>query len=193
MRDAGPRGPGARECDQAGSSILHETYTDTPFARKTYPRQAAFGAETASDPPQPELAPSDCGRALPFCSDGRHHGSRDRRGNKRTGRSGKSQSRQSAYILNAEKQKLPVLANALIMLRSDPALQGIVALDEMLRAPILMHELEGGEGFRPRPVNDTDVSKIQAYMQHAGLAHLKGYGPPGRRPSCRRLPLSPRP
>src|SRR4051812_46549509 len=65
-----------------------------------------------------------------------------------------------------------VLANAMDGLRKDPGLHDIVAYDEMLRAPILMHTLEPKPGFKPRPVTDSDVSQIQEFFQRKGLVRV---------------------
>ena len=68
---------------------------------------------------------------------------------------------------------LPIIANALIAMRADPTLKEIVALDEMMRAPIFMHPIGGkAPGFTPRPVTDADVTLLQEALQHAGLPRL---------------------
>jgi predicted P-loop ATPase len=78
----------------------------------------------------------------------------------------------AACITNTKGEPLPVLANALTAMRADPLLRDIVAQDEMLRAPILMHTLDRQKGFKPRPLTDADVTTIQEYLQHVGLARL---------------------
>jgi predicted P-loop ATPase len=68
---------------------------------------------------------------------------------------------------------LPVLANALIALKCDPGLVHAVAYDEMLRVPMLMHEV--GDPIStagPRPLTDKDVADIQDYIQHAGVKRI---------------------
>lgn len=80
-------------------------------------------------------------------------------------------------ILDNRAQPLPNLANTMLAMRHDPALTGIVALDEMLCAPILVHSVpEFGtasvQQFGPRPITDTDVGAIQEYLQLAGLCRV---------------------
>ena len=68
---------------------------------------------------------------------------------------------------------MPVLANALTALRNDPALCKCFAFDEMLRAPLLVRPLPGGDNDHiVRPVSDVDVSSLQEYLQHAGFCRL---------------------
>ena len=79
----------------------------------------------------------------------------------------------SACLLSGTGRPLPVVANALIGMRSDPALKDLVAQDEMMRAPILMHPVSGETSkFKQRPVTDSDVTQIQEHLQHAGLRGL---------------------
>jgi predicted P-loop ATPase len=70
---------------------------------------------------------------------------------------------------------LPIVANALIALRDDPAVRDALAYDEMLRTTMLLHQI--GEPFlgnvrEPRPVTDKDVTDIQEWMQDAGLKRI---------------------
>jgi predicted P-loop ATPase len=70
---------------------------------------------------------------------------------------------------------LAVVANALIALRSDPAVRDALGFDEMLRAPTLLHQL--GEPFvgnvrDPRPLTDKDVTEITEWMQEAGIKRI---------------------
>jgi predicted P-loop ATPase len=66
----------------------------------------------------------------------------------------------------------PNLANALIAIRSDPQLVGRFAYDEMLQAPLLMRPLLDANPPKPRPVTDNDVTRVQEYLQHAGLRNI---------------------
>ena len=72
----------------------------------------------------------------------------------------------------------PNLANAMLGLREAPEMQGALAYDGMLCAPILLGSLPAvipGEAEpieAPRPVRDTDVSQVQEWLQHAGLAKI---------------------
>jgi predicted P-loop ATPase len=74
-------------------------------------------------------------------------------------------------ILDSRDVPLPIVANVLIALRSDPLLSDPVAQDEMLRAPMLTHDLRGGV-ITPRPITDADVTEIQERLQHAGIPRL---------------------
>ena len=58
---------------------------------------------------------------------------------------------------------LPVLANVLIALRSDPELKDKINYDEMQRAPVWE---------RQRPATDADITKVQEYLQHAGISRI---------------------
>lgn len=68
--------------------------------------------------------------------------------------------------------------NALVLL-SEPALERVIAYDEMLGLPILMHSVPTpGEDaapaapFAPRPLRDEDVVAIQVWLQRRGLRAL---------------------
>jgi predicted P-loop ATPase len=70
---------------------------------------------------------------------------------------------------------LPIVANALIALRKDPTVRDALAYDEMLRMPMLVHEIGspiGGNLRNPRPLSDKDVTDIQEWMQGAGLKRI---------------------
>jgi predicted P-loop ATPase len=70
---------------------------------------------------------------------------------------------------------LPIVANALIALRNDPAVLDAFGYDEMLRAATLLHEIGapiGGQLGEPRPLSDKDVIDIQEWMQNAGLKRV---------------------
>lgn len=70
------------------------------------------------------------------------------------------------------------LRNTLWMLRSLPALSGIVALDEMEGAAVLLRpvprygQLQEMSDFKPRRLTDNDVTAILEYLQAAGLTSL---------------------
>jgi predicted P-loop ATPase len=64
------------------------------------------------------------------------------------------------------------LFNALVALRSDPAVSDILAYDEMLCAPMLMRALVEEVSFAPRPVTDVDVGLLQERLQDTGLRRL---------------------
>jgi len=74
---------------------------------------------------------------------------------------------------------LPNLANVMIALRRAPELVETFTYDEMLRAPVLNHPLPVVEGMEaveteplPRPLQDSDVSRLQEWLQHAGLPKI---------------------
>jgi predicted P-loop ATPase len=71
---------------------------------------------------------------------------------------------------------LPILGNAMIALRNDLAVRDTLAYDEMLRAPLLLHEIGvpiGGNVEEPRPLTDKDVTAFQEWMQKAGLKSIR--------------------
>jgi hypothetical protein len=58
----------------------------------------------------------------------------------------------SKCICDSKNRALPILANALIVLRHDDALRDAFAFDEMLRAAMMLHEIGqplGGELREP--------------------------------------------
>ena len=65
---------------------------------------------------------------------------------------------------------LPNLANVMNALRDDPSLVGAFAYDEMQRATMLMQK--EGRQIEPRPVEDSDVYRLQEFLQRAGLKNL---------------------
>jgi predicted P-loop ATPase len=80
----------------------------------------------------------------------------------------------------------PNLHNALLALDNDPLLRGRFAYDLMLQAPLLVQPLnliapddvdpDSPDTFKPRPATDTDVSRVQEYLQHVGM-HTIGREP----------------
>jgi predicted P-loop ATPase len=69
------------------------------------------------------------------------------------------------------------LANALIALRHDPAAVDLFAFNEMLQEAILMKPGPVAPDAKPappapRPVTDDDVSRLQEWLQHAGLPRI---------------------
>jgi hypothetical protein len=78
-------------------------------------------------------------------------------------------------IVGAEGQVLGNIANALLALRSDPAWQGVLSYDEMLRTAILQQPVarhgppRPTEVSKPRPVCDEDVAAAQEWLQIAGI------------------------
>src|SRR5207249_48647 len=69
---------------------------------------------------------------------------------------------------------LPIIANALEALRSDPALRDAFAYDEMLRAPMLVSPIGQilPEHFDARPLVDTDITDAVEWLQRHGLKRI---------------------
>jgi hypothetical protein len=66
---------------------------------------------------------------------------------------------------------LPVLANAAKAIRGELKLANAIAFDEMQRVPMLVSSIGDGRVF-PRPITDTDVVKVQEWMQEAGIKRI---------------------
>jgi hypothetical protein len=82
----------------------------------------------------------------------------------------------ASAICDDRGRVLPVLANVMVAMRSAPELGDALTFDEMMRAPILGRELPLADGATratghdvPRPIQDTDVSQLQEWLQHCGL------------------------
>src|SRR6516225_1057825 len=70
---------------------------------------------------------------------------------------------------------LPIVANALRALRSDPALLDAFVYDEMLRVPMLTHQIGAplsGNVLDPHPLTDNEVTELQEWLQEAGLKRI---------------------
>lgn len=68
---------------------------------------------------------------------------------------------------------IAVLDSACLALELDPALRDALAYDEMLRAPVLLHEI--GDPVKPsaaRLLTDDDLTDIQRWLQRAGLKRI---------------------
>ena len=81
----------------------------------------------------------------------------------------------SQCIKDIKGKPLPILANAYIALKHDPAVRDALAYDEMACTAMLMHQIGvpmGGELEAPRPLTDKDVDDIQKLLQHAGLDRI---------------------
>jgi hypothetical protein len=82
-------------------------------------------------------------------------------------------------VLDAQLKPMPILANALLALRTVPVLAEAFAYDEMLRAPVLVAALPLSQGARPasrdplpRPVIDEDVTQLQEWLQLTDLPKI---------------------
>jgi predicted P-loop ATPase len=77
-------------------------------------------------------------------------------------------------ILGETGKPIANLANAITALEGDPDIRDVFAFDEMLRMPVMLHEiarpLETCEP--PRPVTDEDVTELQRWLQRAGLKRI---------------------
>jgi predicted P-loop ATPase len=74
---------------------------------------------------------------------------------------------------DSKGKPIPNLANAMIALRGDAAAKDAFAYDQMLWAAILMHPIcDPASEFTPRPLTDVDVSRVQEWMQLAGLSNI---------------------
>ena len=72
-------------------------------------------------------------------------------------------------------EPLANISNAMVALRDDEVLCDAFAYDEMLRAGIVVARLPGdepGPDHTLRPITDCDVSKVQEFLQLAGLRKL---------------------
>jgi hypothetical protein len=70
---------------------------------------------------------------------------------------------------------LPIVANALLALRCDPAIRDAFAYDEMSCATMLMHVIGqpiGGTIEEPRALTDEDVTELQEWLQENGLKRI---------------------
>ena len=73
-----------------------------------------------------------------------------------------------------DAKPLPIVRNALIALRNDPAIRDAFAYDEMLCAAMLTHPIGAilGSNTPPRPLADKDITDLQEWMQDAGLKRI---------------------
>jgi len=64
------------------------------------------------------------------------------------------------------------LANVRLAFMQEPALMDRFAYDEMLRTEMLMRPLVADPDFKPRPLTDIDVIKVQAWLQAFGFRKI---------------------
>ena len=98
-------------------------------------------------------------------------------GNSRTRAGGgmKTEHWLAACIKDHKGKPIPNVANAIMALEMDGDIRDALAYDEMLCAPMLIHQPGvpiGGDVNEPRPLTDEDVTGIQKWMQHAGLERI---------------------
>lgn len=78
---------------------------------------------------------------------------------------------QHECMTDAKCQIIANLANAVIAIRGTPMLADAIAFDEMQRVPMLRSSIGDGSVI-PRAVTDSDVTKVQNWMQHAGIKRI---------------------
>ena len=65
------------------------------------------------------------------------------------------------------------LANAMLALDIEPELRDVFGYDEMLRTEVLLRPLFGNDpDFKPRPVTDADVARVQEHLHWLGMKRL---------------------
>lgn len=74
-------------------------------------------------------------------------------------------------------EPIPNLANAMMALRQAPELEDVFAHDQMLCATVITREPPSSSGSpgvecAPRPATDADVSRVQEFLQGAGLRRI---------------------
>ena len=82
----------------------------------------------------------------------------------------------SACIKDHKGRPIANVANAILALEGAADVRDALGYDEMLRAPVLIHQPGipiGGDVPEPRPLTDEDVTDIQKWMQHAGLERIQ--------------------
>jgi predicted P-loop ATPase len=82
-------------------------------------------------------------------------------------------------LMTPNKAVCSNIGNALALLESEPALINMLAYDEMLAMPILMHPVPSPNGapaslagFAPRPWTDEDTFALQTWLQWCALRSL---------------------
>src|SRR6185436_4416120 len=72
---------------------------------------------------------------------------------------------------NEKKKLLANFHNAMIALKHDPAVRDFVGYDEMLRAPVVLHEI-GLIDTCHRWLTDTDAIAVMGWLQHNGFPSI---------------------
>jgi predicted P-loop ATPase len=73
-------------------------------------------------------------------------------------------------ITDSRGNFMPILANVVIMLEREKRLAGALAFDEMQRMAMFVNPF--GDDATPVPLTDSDVVKIQQYIQHRGIPRI---------------------
>lgn len=157
--------PGGSHVRRIGTMIhrYHEiTGRNFPVRKST---QALFGSAVAQLANSPPLAPG-----LPPCPVDAPNAA----ASSVNGASFLTMSRPEWHhecMTDAKCQIIANLANAVIAIRGTPMLADAIAFDEMQRVPMLRSSIGDGSVV-PRSINDTDVTKVQNWMQHAGIKRI---------------------
>jgi predicted P-loop ATPase len=78
-----------------------------------------------------------------------------------------------AQCISENGKVLPIVTNALVALRRDPAIRDAFAFDEMKCMPMLMHTIgDPLAQFDHRPVTDDDITILTEFLQKAGLRRI---------------------
>ena len=82
-----------------------------------------------------------------------------------------------SFELDERRKPIPNLKNVMHALRTAPELIDVFAFDEMLRSALLLGPLpaitgEQDDGPFPRAIRDTDGSRLQEFLQAAGLSRV---------------------
>jgi predicted P-loop ATPase len=109
----------------------------------------------------------------------RQHGRTDRDGGGKRGKRKRREGWLALCLLDEKGRVLANLANVMIALRNDPAVENSFAFDEMAQTTMLMRPLPlapsgrpAGNGPTPRPAGDADLSQLQEWLQHQGLPRV---------------------
>src|SRR5215211_8252675 len=78
----------------------------------------------------------------------------------------------SRCIKDEKGKPLPIVANVMVALRSDPDLRDAFAYDEMACMPLMVHEIGQPLMSAERPLTDNDVTGVQTWLQNAGLKRI---------------------
>jgi hypothetical protein len=74
-------------------------------------------------------------------------------------------------LRSTANRPLSILANVMLALRLDPAVNGCIARDDMFCGAVLMHSIPDSGIAEvqelPRPITDEDVAALQVWLQQA--------------------------
>jgi hypothetical protein len=79
-------------------------------------------------------------------------------------------------LRSTANRPLSILANVMLALRLDPAVNGCITRDDMFCGAVLMHSIPDSGIAEvqelPRPITDEDVAALQVWLQQAGLRRV---------------------